>query len=287
VTGGHLTDGPVDGAPVTGGPVTGGPVTGGPVTGGPVTGGPATARAAGPEPLPPAAPRAGSAAREYLLVLGLAAAGAGLVFLSARQPWARVVTAAAAPLPSSSVPVTGQDLVPVAGALAVASLAALAAVIATRGLARRLVGTLLAAAGALTVLAVTAHLGTAAVLAAAHGTAVSQAGSVTAGGGPGGTAGGGPAGAVPGGAPGVGTAAHIVMAGFPWRPLAAVGALAVLAAGIVVAWRGPRWPAMSSRYERTGGGKPQPVADTASLWESLNRGVDPTEPGPGGRPLGS
>jgi Tryptophan-associated transmembrane protein (Trp_oprn_chp) len=75
---------------------------------------------------------------------------------------------------------------------------------------------------------------------------------------------------------------------FPWRPLAAVGGLAVLAAGIVVAWRGPRWPAMSSRYGNTGGPGRQPVADSASLWESLSRGVDPTEqPGPTGRPLGS
>jgi len=67
-----------------------------------------------------------------------------------------------------------------------------------------------------------------------------------------------------------------------------VGGLAVLAAGIVVAWRGPRWPAMSSRYGSTGGAERQPVADSASLWESLSRGVDPTEqPGPTGRPLGS
>lgn len=278
--GGDTAGGAVGGGTTDGDPVTGQPVDGGTV-GGPAAGGPP-----GREPLPPVAPRPGSAAREYVLVLALAAAGAGLVFLSVRQSWARAVTAAAAPLPSSSVPVTGQDLVPAAGALALASLAALAAVIATRGRARRLVGVLLAAAGALTVLAVTAHVGAAAVLAAAHGTAVSSAGSVTAGGGPGGAAGGAP-GALPGGTPGVGTAAHIVMAGFPWRPLAAVGALAVLAAGIVVAWRGPRWPAMSSRYDRTGGGKPQPVADTASLWESLSRGVDPTEPGPGGRPLGS
>ena len=79
-----------------------------------------------------------------------------------------------------------------------------------------------------------------------------------------------------------------MMAGFPWRPLAAVGGLAVLAAGIVVAWRGPRWPAMSSRYSNAGGAERQPVADSASLWESLSRGVDPTDqPGPAGRPLGS
>jgi hypothetical protein len=78
------------------------------------------------------------------------------------------------------------------------------------------------------------------------------------------------------------------MASFPWRPLAAAGGLAVLAAGILVTWRGPRWPAMSSRYSRAGRGKAQPVADAGTLWESLSRGVDPTEqPGQPGRPLGS
>jgi len=254
-------------------------VTGGPVTGGPVTGGTA---AGGMRPPGPA-----RAARGYALVLGVAAAGALLVLLSAHQGWARVVTAAPAPIPGSTVTVSGQALVPLAGALAVASLAGLAAVIATRGLARRLVGVFLAVSGALTVLLVSARVSTAAVLAAAHGVTVSQAGSATAGGGPAGSA--AQPGVFPGGSgPGVSAAAHVAMASFPWRPLAAVGGLAVLAAGIVVAWRGPRWPAMSSRYGSTGGAEPQPVADSASLWESLSRGVDPTEqPGPTGRPLGS
>ena len=223
-----------------------------------------------------------TAAREYVLALGVAAAGAVLVLLSVRQGWAQVATAATGPLPGAVVPVSGQDLVPVAGALAVASLAGLAAVIATRGLARRLVGVFLAASGALTVLLVSAPVSTADVLAAARATPLSQAGSATAGGGAAAGAGGvsGPA--------GVGAAAHVVLVSFPWRPLAAAGALAVLVAGIVVAWRGPRWPAMSARYSRASEGDPQPVADTATLWESLSRGVDPTEPpGQTGGQLGS
>jgi uncharacterized membrane protein (TIGR02234 family) len=249
-----------------------------------MTGGPVADGAAARGPRPPAAPRA---AREYALVLGTAAAGAVLLLVSVRQGWAQVVTAAPAPLPGSTVPVSGQDLVPVAGALAVASLAGLAAVIATRGLARRLVGVFLAVSGGLTALLVSAGVGTADVLAAAHGAAVSQAGSAIAGSGPAGP--GATSGAVSAGStPGVSAAAQVVMAGFPWRPLAALGGLAVLAAGILVTWRGPRWPAMSGRYSRTGGGKTQPVADTATLWDSLSRGIDPTEqPGQTGRPLGS
>ncbi len=246
-----------------------------------MTGGTVTGSTAAGGPRPPAPPRA---VREYALVLGAAAAGSGLALLSVRQGWAHVVTAPPAPLPGSTVAVSGQDLVPVAGALAVASLAGVAAVIATRGLARRLVGVFLAAAGALVVLLVSARVSTADVLASARGAAVSQAGSATAGGGPGGASS-----AVPGGGtPGVGATAHVLMVSFPWRPLAVVGGLVVLAAGILVAWRGPRWPAMSSRYSRTGGGEPQPVADSATLWESLSRGIDPTErPGQTGRPLGS
>ena len=243
-----------------------------------MTGGTAAGGAAAHGQRPPAAPRA---AREYALVLGVAAAGALLVLLSAHQGWARVVTAAPAPIPGSTVTVNGQAVVPLAGALALASLAGLAAVIATRGLARRLVGVFLAVSGALTVLLVSVRMSNAAVLAAAHGAAVSQAGSATAGGGP-------PGSAPPAGVTGVSAAAHVAMVSFPWRPLAAVGGLAVLAAGIVVAWRGSRWPVMSSRYGRTGRAEPRPVADSATLWESLSRGVDPTEQtGHTGRPLGS
>ena len=73
---------------------------------------------------------------------------AGLVFLGVRQGWAHVHTSAPRPLPGSNVTVTGQDLVPAASALAIAGLATLAAVIATRGLARRLAGGLLMLFGA-------------------------------------------------------------------------------------------------------------------------------------------
>ena len=96
----------------------------------------------------PSAGRRLSPRWEYGLVLLLGAAGAGLVFLGVRQGWAHVHTSAPRPLPGSNVTVTGQDLVPAASALAIAGLATLAAVIATRGLARRLAGGLLMLFGA-------------------------------------------------------------------------------------------------------------------------------------------
>ena len=67
-----------------------------------------------------------------------------------------------------------------------------------------------------------------------------------------------------------------------WRPAAVAGALLIVAAGLLVAWRGPRWPVMSSRYEppeQAGRGQP---ADSAALWDALSRGADPTDRAGGG-----
>ena len=211
--------------------------------------------------------------REYALALVLGAAGAGVVLLAVRQGWARVLTPAPAPLPAASVTVTGQDLVPLAGALGVAALATLAAVIATRGLARRLTGVLLAVFGAVIAVAVSLPVTAAEVLSAARVTTASQAGSATAGGGAGVSPG-----AVPGGAaPGVTATGHVTMLTVPWRPMAVAGALVILAAGLLVAWRGAGWPVMSSRYAPPPERDRQPPADSASLWEALSRGNDPTE----------
>jgi uncharacterized membrane protein (TIGR02234 family) len=197
--------------------------------------------------------------REYAACLGLGGAGAAVVLVALRQTWAHVVTTAPPPLPHGSLSVSGQDLVPVAGALALVSLAALAAVIATRRLARRVVGVVLGLSAVATVALVSAHLGIAGVLAAAaHAGSATQVGSVTGG-----------------------VAGHVAMVSFPWRGLAVLGALAVLATGILVVWRGARWPAMSSRYDPPGGAQAPAGTDTATLWESLSSGVDPTEkPGP-------
>src|SRR5271166_4877080 len=85
-----------------------------------------------------------SARRELVLTLLLGAAGTGLVFLASRQGWAEVRTIPPKPLPASRVIVAGSALVPYADALALAGLATLAAVVASRRLARRLTGLLLA-----------------------------------------------------------------------------------------------------------------------------------------------
>jgi uncharacterized membrane protein (TIGR02234 family) len=232
------------------------------------------------------------ARREFALVLLLAAAGAGLVILATRQGWAQVHTIAPKPLPAGVATETGQDLVPAAAALAWAALASVAAVLATRRLLRRIAGVILAGFGAGIAVAVGLSISAAHVLASAasagpgaSGGGATAAGSVTAG-------------SVAGGsgasdAPVTGLSGHVVLASFPWHGLALAGAAALIAAGVIVAWRADRLPVMSSRYEppapagTTAAGLAAPAAagageqdhggrDAATMWESLSRGEDPT-----------
>ena len=249
--------------------------------------------------------------REYTLALLVGAVGAGLIWLALREQWAQAVYTQPKPLPQQTVGVSGADLAPVAGALAVAALACLAAVIATRGVWRRAAGVLLAlfgaGAGASVLMAVTA----ASVLraAASHvGSPESAAISGTAGSTTSGSS--ASTGLVFGP-----TAGHAVIGGASWQALVIVGALMIFAAGLATVLRGADWPVMSSRYElprnrpvssaneasgsshpsgasdagETGaaadlpgaeGGDTAAVAarqpDSASMWESLSGGEDPT-----------
>jgi uncharacterized membrane protein (TIGR02234 family) len=235
----------------------------------------------------PASTARAASRRPFALTLLLAAAGAGLALLAVRQPWARAVYVPPRPLPSQSITVSGQDLVPAAGALALAALACLAAVIATRGIGRRGAGLVLALCGAGTVVAVSGSLSGSSVLAAAAAKASSSAS--VASGGAGSTTGGtaSAAGPVVTG----GSSAHAVLLGVPWRAAVIAGALAILAAGVLTVWRGARWPVMSGRYERPGNADAgvtaaRPATEPAALWDSISRGDDPTELRTGGPPDG-
>jgi uncharacterized membrane protein (TIGR02234 family) len=237
--------------------------------------------------------------RELALLLLLGAAGAALVLLAVRQGWAHVDTVAPRPLPASVTTETGQALVPAAGALALAALAGLAAVLATRRMLRRIAGVLLAGFGVGIAVAVSAGISAADVLAAAAVSAGDQTGSgVVAGSGIGSTTGGGTGQGGSAQAPVSGFPSHVVFASFPWRGVAFVGALAIIAAGALVTWRAAQLPVMSSRFEppaRSASPRPAEVAagaaagpaaragdrsylgsDTAAIWESLSRGEDPT-----------
>jgi uncharacterized membrane protein (TIGR02234 family) len=209
--------------------------------------------------------------REFALVLLLGAVGAGLVVLAVRQAWAQAIFVSPHPLPAQDFSVTGTDLVPLASALALAALACLAAVIATRGVIRRVTGALLALLGAGPVAAAATGVRASTVLAAARASASSGAlgGSTTSG-------------TSPGNASHAiviaGTSGHAVMTGTPWRAVAVIGAVAIIGAGLATVARGPRWPVMSARFERDG---QQPSrasvrTDSATMWESLSQDIDPT-----------
>jgi uncharacterized membrane protein (TIGR02234 family) len=206
--------------------------------------------------------------REFGLVLLAGAVGAGLVVLAARQAWAHAVFTPPRPLPAQDIAVTGQQLVPLASALALAALACLAAVIATRSVLRRAVGVLLAVLGAATAAAVLASLRASAVLAAARASALSGplGGSTTSG-----APSGGAVHEIVVAGPG-----QVILAGAPWRAAAVAGAIAIVLVGVATAWRGPRWPVMSARFERPGVSRGVAPPDQQSMWESLSRDVDPT-----------
>jgi uncharacterized membrane protein (TIGR02234 family) len=233
----------------------------------------------------PASPGRSQPRRELALLLLLGAAGAGLALLATRQGWARVETAAPRPLPASVTTVTGQALVPAAGALALAALAGLAAVLATRRTLRRVAGILVAGLGVGVAAAVSAGISAADVLAAASASAQASPGTA-AGSGVGSTTAGTTG---SGGSPLSGLPGHVVFVSFPWRGVAFVGALAVIAAGVLAAWRADRLPVMSSRFDPPArSASPEPAvpvpdrgrtADSAAMWESLSRGEDPTGPG--------
>jgi uncharacterized membrane protein (TIGR02234 family) len=234
----------------------------------------------------------GSSARRALaLTLLLAAVGAGIAFLATRQGWAQVRTTPPRPLPASTQSVTGSAMVPYADALVVAGLACLAAILATKRLWRRASGMLLAIIGAglaASAFAVSKAAAIAAVAATIGPASNPGDGSVTAGSG-------GASAAVPdvlSGSP------HVTIGAAGWQTLVVAGAALMIAAGILVAWKPGRLAVMSSKYDAPAGpaaarqhpGQAQAApaggaqeagqpADSASIWEALSRGDDPTAGG--------
>jgi uncharacterized membrane protein (TIGR02234 family) len=234
--------------------------------------------------------------RQYGYALLAGAVGAGLILLALRAQWAQAVFTPQKPLTAEVVTVSGNDLVPLAGALALAALAGLIAVIATKGVARRVVGGLLALFGAGAGAAVLTSISGATVVSVAAGKVASPESAALSGTAAGSTTSGGSG----GGALVVGdTAGRAIMSGTPWQAAVIVGALLIFAAGLATAMRGQDWPVMSARYDAPGardaaaaGGAAEPgaaepgaasqrkagrPADAASMWESLNGGEDPTE----------
>jgi uncharacterized membrane protein (TIGR02234 family) len=230
---------------------------------------------------------AASARREYGFALLAGAVGAGLILLAVRQQWAQAVFTQPKPLPSQVIDVSGSDLVPLAGALALAALAGLAAVIATRGVFRRAAGVLLAVFGAGAGAAIMSAVTSATVISVAASKVASPASAAVSG-----AAGSTTSGSTSGGSFVIsGSAGQAIMTGAPWHIAVLAGALLIFLAGVATALRGPDWPVMSTRYDAPAGpgtrsgprGRARPQ-DAASMWESLNGGEDPTEDDPAAAP---
>ncbi|MFI6923837.1 TIGR02234 family membrane protein [Nonomuraea spiralis] len=200
----------------------------------------------------------GKGRRELWGWLALTVVGSCLVLLAAGQIWVRVLGAQAA----DAVAPTGGELGPVLTPLALAGLAGAVAVLATKGVGRRVVGVLVALCGA------GAAGGTWAALSSANVTGwLRERNALRA------------------------------VAGLPWEPVpawpvvAGLGGLLLLAGGVLAALRGGRWAGMSARYERAGdragamagaraGGAAAPARkghEDRELWDALDRGDDPTE----------
>jgi uncharacterized membrane protein (TIGR02234 family) len=225
--------------------------------------------------------------REYGYALLAGAVGAGLILLALRAQWAQAVFTPQKPLTAEVVGVSGTDLVPLAEALALAALAGLIAVIATRGVARRAVGVLLALFGAGAGGAVLTTVSARTVVSVAAGKVASPESAALSG----------AAGSTTSGTSGSGalvlsnSTGHAIMSGTPWQAAVIVGGLLIFAAGLATALRGQDWPVMSARYDAPGGrgapgadqarssgaGRRPQAVDAASMWESLNGGEDPTD----------
>ena len=231
-----------------------------------------------------------TARRELLTVVALTVAGAAVVLLSTSRTWAHaVVSVLNSPQAPQAVNLSGRSAAPLVAALGLVALAATVALLATRGIARTVMGAVIAIVGALVV-------GSTALLSVADvrtGSALRDR---------------------------VSTAAlhdaRISVALTSWRHVGAIGGLVIAGAGLLAVARGRTWRGMGRRFDAPGSPDgPQPDApraempsqprsdpprsgttpavpsepraaaaesrplagDDLDLWERIDRGDDPTD----------
>ncbi|MFD3453654.1 TIGR02234 family membrane protein [Streptomyces sp. NPDC058691] len=205
----------------------------------------------------PPGPRRAGGRRSMAVALSGGVLGAALVLLAAGKTWRHGSAGMAGG--GVAVHVSGGQVTAVPGALALVGLAALVAVFAVRGVARRIVAGLLALCGAGALIA--------ALLATGDGSALDAAAAA---------------------ASGLTRATATDTATTGWPAVSAVGGALLLLAGVVAVLRAAVWPGMSGRYERdtTATARPStarsaPVGDheerPEDLWKALDRGEDPTD----------
>lgn len=199
----------------------------------------------------------GSSRRELAAAVIACTVGAAVVLHATGQPWVRAVMDLPPPMPPGRYTLSGRDLAPQAVALGLAGLAGVAATIATRGVARVAVGVLLALLGA-GVVAFSA-------LGIRRDHALGELAARTSFG---------------------GEHSAVALTTTAWWTVSLSGGVLVLAAGMLIVARGRRWPRMSGRYDRPGTARAaatEPRREPSEMWDSLDRGADPTADADAGR----
>jgi uncharacterized membrane protein (TIGR02234 family) len=192
--------------------------------------------------------------RYTVVSLGAVALGGGLALLASGRAWTTVHVDRPAPLPDLSVGLTGRTLQAAVPGLAVVALAGVVALLATRGVARRIVGVVIALAGV--ALAVAAgEAGAVSSEQARRLVADTRTGTVLDP-----------------------TAPLRLVSQHVWPVLAIVGAVLVVAGGVLAASGRTAGGGLGRRYEAPTT-TPDPPASGESdlaLWQRLDRGDDPT-----------
>jgi uncharacterized membrane protein (TIGR02234 family) len=178
-------------------------------------------------------------------VLATALSG-GLLLVANGQVWADTTVHPAGARQHLSV--TGHAVAPALSAIGVAALALAVAMLASNGILRRIAGLLTVVVGAATVpVAISAHGDLGRQLAArAFGSSSTDVGGDRAG----------------------------------WWIAAVIAGSLIALAGMTVTIYGARWRGLGSRYDAPGAQRVSPAADkepSASAWDALDRGQDPTE----------
>jgi uncharacterized membrane protein (TIGR02234 family) len=192
--------------------------------------------------------------RHMVVSVGAVALGGGLALLASGRTWVTVHVDRPAPLPDFSVGLTGRTLQAAVPGLAVVALAGVVALLATRGVARRIVGAVIAGAGVALAIAA-AGAGMVSSGEARRLVADTRTGTVLD-----------PA------APLRLVSQHV------WPVLAIVGAVLVVAGGVLAALGWTASAGLGRRYEAptTATGPPPSGESDLALWQRLDRGDDPT-----------
>jgi uncharacterized membrane protein (TIGR02234 family) len=188
----------------------------------------------------------------FALAIALEVLGAGVALLLSLRDW-QTVTTPRAGRPPDVLGLDGRAVDSASTAIALVALAGVVAVLATRGVIRRLVGALVVLAGAGLVWRASVALSP---ISAARARSLVRDRHETVN----------TAGVVPR------VDVHAV-----WPALSLVCGFFVLASGALIALCGHRWQVMSARYEPTpaAAGDDQAKA-AATLWRALDEGDDPT-----------